>query len=122
MFSWAPLVSLPTISPSRARKANSHIVDYAAPEVLAGKPYRGKEQDVWALGILLYTIIYKENPFYSIDEIMDHDLRVPYVMSEASIDLVRRMLDRDVDRRISIGEVLEHPWSKGVGAESDDSS
>jgi len=97
-------------------------IDYAAPEVLAGKSYRGKEQDVWALGILLYTIIYKENPFYSIDEIMDHDLRVPYVMSEASIDLVRRMLDRDVDRRISIGEVLEHPWSKGVGAESDDSS
>jgi protein-serine/threonine kinase len=88
--------------------------------VLAGQPYRGKEQDVWALGILLYTIIYKENPFYSIDEIMDHDLRVPYVMSEASIDLVRRMLDRDVDRRISIGEVLEHPWCRGVGAESDE--
>ncbi len=88
--------------------------------MLAGQPYRGKEQDVWALGILLYTIIYKENPFYSIDEIMDHDLRVPYVMSEASIDLVRRMLDRDVDRRISIGEVLEHPWCRGVGAESDE--
>jgi protein-serine/threonine kinase len=94
-------------------------LDYAAPEVLAGNPYRGKEQDVWALGILLYTIIYKENPFYSIDEIMDHDLRVPYVMSEASIDLVRRMLNRDVDRRISIGEVLEHRWCKGVGAESE---
>ena len=96
------------------------MTDYAAPEVLAGQPYRGKEQDVWALGILLYTIIYKENPFYSIDEIMDHDLRVPYVMSEASIDLVRRMLDRDVDRRISIGEVLEHPWCRGIGAESDE--
>jgi protein-serine/threonine kinase len=66
------------------------------------------------LGILLYTIIYKENPFYSIDEIMDHDLRVPYVMSEESIDLVRRMLNRDVDHRISIGEVLEHPWCRGV--------
>jgi protein-serine/threonine kinase len=88
--------------------------------VLAGQPYRGKEQDVWALGILLYTIIYKENPFYSIDEIMDHDLRVPYVMSEASINLVRRMLDRDVDRRISIGEVLEHAWCRGAGAESDE--
>lgn len=87
-------------------------IDYAAPEVLAGKSYRGKEQDVWALGILLYTIVYKENPFYSIDEIMDHDLRVPYIMSEESIDLIRLMLNRDVDNRITITQVLEHPWCK----------
>lgn len=92
--------------------------DYAAPEVLAGKPYNGKEQDVWALGILLYTIIYKENPFYSIDEIMDRDLRVPFVMSEESIDLVRCMLERDVGRRYSIEEVLGHPWFAGEGAGS----
>ncbi|CAK7268786.1 serine/threonine protein kinase [Sporothrix epigloea] len=85
-------------------------IDYAAPEVLGGKPYKGKEQDVWALGILLYTIIYKENPFYSIDEIMDRDLRVPYVVSEESIDLVRRMLERNVDQRCTIEQVLEHPW------------
>ncbi|KAF2264925.1 Pkinase-domain-containing protein [Lojkania enalia] len=89
-------------------------IDYAAPEVLAGKSYRGKEQDVWALGILLYTIVYKENPFYSIDEIMDHDLRVPYVMSEESIDLIRLMLDRDVERRVTISQVLEHPWCQVV--------
>jgi protein-serine/threonine kinase len=87
-------------------------IDYAAPEVLAGKPYGGKEQDVWALGILLYTIIYKENPFYSIDEIMDRDLRIPYVMSEESIDLIRCMLNRDVPQRYTIEQVLEHPWCK----------
>ncbi|KAI9846917.1 MAG: hypothetical protein M1838_001103 [Thelocarpon superellum] len=88
-------------------------IDYAAPEVLAGKSYRGKEQDVWALGILLYTIVYKENPFYSIDEIMDHDLRVPYIMSPSSIDLIRLMLNRDVDQRIPIAQVLDHPWCTG---------
>ncbi|KAI1502733.1 hypothetical protein F5X99DRAFT_150697 [Biscogniauxia marginata] len=87
-------------------------IDYAAPEVLAGKPYGGKEQDVWALGILLYTIIYKENPFYSIDEIMDRDLRVPYTISDDSIDLIRCMLDRDVSRRYDIEQVLQHPWCK----------
>ena len=84
--------------------------DYAAPEVLAGKPYGGKEQDVWALGILLYTIIYKENPFYSIDEIMDRDLRVPYTISDDSIDLIRCMLNRDVSQRLDIEQVLAHPW------------
>lgn len=99
------------------------LTDYAAPEVLAGKAYRGKEQDVWALGILLYTIIYKENPFYSIDEIMDHDLRVPWVMSEESIDLIRLMLDRDVEKRITISMVLEHPWCKGIsGGTAEDGS
>jgi len=94
-------------------------IDYAAPEVLRGLPYRGKEQDVWALGILLYTIVYKENPFYSIDEIMDHDLRVPYVMSEDCIDLIRKMLDRNVERRIGIVDVLEHAWCQTPSADGD---
>ncbi|CAJ0553889.1 Ff.00g124010.m01.CDS01 [Fusarium sp. VM40] len=89
-------------------------IDYAAPEVLAGKPYKGTEQDVWALGILLYTIIYKENPFYSIDEIMDRDLRIPYILSEESIDLIRCMLDRDVAKRYDINQVLEHPWCQAT--------
>ncbi|KAL9580104.1 MAG: hypothetical protein Q9203_006441 [Teloschistes exilis] len=84
--------------------------DYAAPEVLQGKSYRGKEQDVWALGILLYTLVYKENPFYSIDEIMDHELRVPWVMSDESIELIRAMLNRDVDQRLTITQVVEHRW------------
>lgn len=54
--------------------------------------------------------MYKENPFYSIDEIMDRDLRVPYIMSENSIDLIRAMLNRDVESRINIEAVLKHPW------------
>jgi protein-serine/threonine kinase len=106
-------IGMPCSPPFSSSFANM-FADYAAPEVLAGKAYRGKEQDVWALGILLYTIVYKENPFYSIDEIMDHDLRVPYIMSEESIDLIRLMLDRDVERRITIGQVLEHPWCQNV--------
>lgn len=90
---------------------NLFCIDYAAPEVLQGKSYRGKEQDIWALGILLYTIVYKENPFYNVDEILDHPLRIPFLpFSEACVDLVRKMLDRDVDNRLTITEVLEHPW------------
>lgn len=99
--------------------ANTIPPDYAAPEVLRGSPYRGKEQDIWAMGILLYTIVYKENPFYSIDEIMDHDLRVPYVTSEDCIDLIRKMLDRDVERRIGIQAVCEHPWVTYIDPEDE---
>ncbi|KAF4760678.1 hypothetical protein HAV15_006161 [Penicillium sp. str.  len=90
-------------------------IDYAAPEVLQGRSYRGKEQDIWALGILLYTIVYKENPFYNVDEILDHPLRIPFLpFSEDCIDLIRTMLDRDVDNRLTITEVLGHPWMVGA--------
>lgn len=88
-------------------------IDYAAPEVLQGKPYGGKEQDVWALGILLYTIVFKENPFYNIDEILDHPLRLPPLevpYSEECIDLIQAMLNRDVEQRYDIEKVQNHPW------------
>lgn len=57
-------------------------LDYAAPEILKGQAYTGPPQDVWACGTLLYTLIYRENPFYNIDEIMEHELRIPFVLSE----------------------------------------
>ncbi|KAG9302331.1 hypothetical protein G9A89_008823 [Geosiphon pyriformis] len=85
-------------------------LDYAAPEVLTGKKYDGPPQDIWALGILLYTLMYQENPFYNIDEILEHDLRIPFILSEGALDLVKRMLNRNVDLRPTIDDVLSHPW------------
>ncbi|KAG1325187.1 hypothetical protein G6F62_008685 [Rhizopus arrhizus] len=85
-------------------------LDYCAPEILKGMPYEGPPQDIWSLGTLLYTMIYRENPFYNVDEILEHDLRVPYVLSEESLDLVRHMLNRDVKERYTINQVLAHSW------------
>ncbi|WEW55343.1 serine/threonine protein kinase [Emydomyces testavorans] len=90
-------------------------IDYAAPEVLQGKSYHGKEQDVWALGILLYTIIYKENPFYNVNEIMDHPLRVPFLpFTDDCLHLIRGMLNRNLEERLTITQVMEHPWMKAT--------
>lgn len=86
--------------------------------MLQGKSYGGKEQDIWALGILLYTLVYKENPFYSIDEILDHELRIPWIMSEPSIELIKAMLDRDVDQRLTITQVMEAEWSQAGAGEA----
>ncbi|RCH85487.1 hypothetical protein CU098_002288, partial [Rhizopus stolonifer] len=84
-------------------------LDYAAPEILNGKTYTGPPQDIWACGTLLYTLIYRENPFYNIDEIMQRELRIPFILSEESVDLIRKMLDRDVESRLTVEQVLAHP-------------
>lgn len=85
-------------------------IDYASPEVLRGEKYEGKPQDIWALGILLYTMIYKENPFYNVDEIMEGDLRVPYVLSDASLALIKKILVRDINLRPTITDIIEDKW------------
>ena len=36
---------------------------FASPEVAKGMAYRGPEAEIWALGVLLYTLIFGENPF-----------------------------------------------------------
>ena len=41
---------------------------------------------------------------------MDHELRIPWIMSETSIDLIKAMLNREVDQRLTITQVVEHPW------------
>jgi len=37
--------------------------DYAAPEILMGQPYDGRETDAWALGVLLYALMEGRLPF-----------------------------------------------------------
>ncbi|KAI8061868.1 kinase-like domain-containing protein [Gilbertella persicaria] len=98
------------LKPGRKYETFVGTLDYAAPEILRGHTYSGKPQDIWALGILLFTLIYRENPFYDIDEIMGRELRIPFILSKGSVDLVSKMLERDVDKRIDIHQVLAHPW------------
>ena len=35
--------------------------------VFPGRPYDGKASDMWALGVLLYTMLYGQFPFYGDD-------------------------------------------------------
>ncbi|KAJ3274012.1 hypothetical protein HDV01_003682 [Terramyces sp. JEL0728] len=54
---------------------------YSPPETLLGHSYIGKPQDMWQLGILLYTMIYKDTPFYTVQEILKNDLVLPHELS-----------------------------------------
>jgi serine/threonine protein kinase len=37
--------------------------DYAAPELLMGQPYDGRQTDAWALGVMLYALMEGRLPF-----------------------------------------------------------
>ncbi|KAI8994511.1 kinase-like domain-containing protein [Pilobolus umbonatus] len=98
------------VKPNRKFETFAGTLDYAAPEVLNNLSYTGPPQDVWACGTLLYTLIYRENPFYNYEEIMKRELRLPYILSEESVDLIRGTLERDITKRLTIQQILNHPW------------
>jgi len=90
---------------------------YAAPEVLSGQKYDGPPQDIWSLGILLYTMIYGSNPFRTLDQIITSEVKFPVIVSSGSHDLMCRMLNRDFKKRPNIDEVIQHPWFNDLSEE-----
>lgn len=70
---------------------------------------------MWSLGILLSILITGECPFVDASAAAAGRLTTPKVRIERDIaDLMLRCLDLDVDRRITIDEIREHPWVKGA--------
>ena len=93
---------------------------YIAPDVL-NKSYNEK-CDIWSLGVILYILLVGYPPFNGPDDkkIIDAVKKGKYTLdepewddvSEEAVDLVRRCLTYDADKRISASEALEHPWFK----------
>ncbi|KIK28512.1 hypothetical protein PISMIDRAFT_673529 [Pisolithus microcarpus 441] len=75
----------------------SGTLDYAGPEILRGERYYGKEQDVWAFGVVAYVLIVGECPFLTAAEAQE-GLESPF--SDASIALD----DRCGDEKQASGE------------------
>ncbi|KAL7752132.1 serine/threonine protein kinase [Sorochytrium milnesiophthora] len=85
-------------------------IDYCAPEILLGQKYQGPPQDVWALGILFYVILFKECPFYNVDEIISRKLRISRTIPEATTSLLALLLQRDLAQRPEMKQVLQHKY------------
>jgi RAC serine/threonine-protein kinase len=79
--------------------------EYLAPEVLEGKGY-GKAVDWWSYGTLMFEMLVGLPPFYCEDvqqmytKIMTADLEIPDLVSSAAADILERLLERDVDKRL----------------------
>ncbi|WZY80790.1 hypothetical protein YC2023_027174 [Brassica napus] len=91
---------------------------YMAPEVL--RQDYGPEVDIWSAGVILYIMLCGALPFWAdtdrgvaqaiIRSVIDFN-RDPWPkVSDTAKDLLRKMLEPDPGRRLSVAQVLEHPW------------
>eukprot|EP00053_Salpingoeca_punica_P017137 m.163996 g.163996 ORF g.163996 m.163996 type:complete len:938 (+) comp17124_c0_seq1:219-3032(+) len=89
---------------------------YAAPEVMAGLPHRVEATDIWSLGIVLYALVCGWLPFDNenllvLQSIINRgEYLVPDFMSPSCEELISRMLQHRPENRISMEELLQHPW------------
>jgi calcium-dependent protein kinase len=93
---------------------------YIAPDVL-NKSYNEK-CDIWSLGVILYILLVGYPPFNGSDDkkIIDAVKKGKFTLdepewddvSEEAIDLVKKCLTYDPEKRITAGEALDHAWFK----------
>jgi serine/threonine protein kinase len=98
---------------------------YAAPELVIADGYIGTVADVWSCGVILFAMLAGYLPFdddpanphgdnitllykYILSE--PTPLNFPAHVSESARDLIRRMLTPDPEKRVSVHEVIRHPW------------
>lgn len=102
--------------------------DYMAPELLLSPvAYNGKPADVWALGVLLYTLLTGTFPFWQAEDagsaaepnsrlrtiatrVVRAEYKMPLHISPAAQALLTMMLCPTVDDRATMEQVLQAPW------------
>jgi serine/threonine protein kinase len=89
---------------------------YAAPEIVSGKLYGGKEADMWSCGVVLYTMLAGCLPFDSqhisilFKKIQNAEYTMPTGISVLAQDLLRGLLVSDPLNRATTEQVLKHRW------------
>jgi serine/threonine protein kinase len=102
---------------------------YCAPELYLQKPYNEKI-DIWALGITMFVCLTGALPYNSTQTramVREITSGLPHLLefrglAQVSIegrDLLRKMLTKEADARISAEEALCHPWFDCFREETD---
>lgn len=114
-------------------------MDYAGPEILRGERYNGKEQDVWAFGVVAFVLLVGECPFTTAAEAQE-SLQSPFANASIALDercgednervgeeadgggalgdaaaLVKACLEVDVEARPTVEKILQSRFLKGNG-------
>ena len=78
--------------------------------------FSGRMADVWSAGATLYTFVFGRPPFIADTVVATYDmiatapLELPREPSAELGDLLRRLLEKDPDKRIKVAEAKQHPW------------
>ncbi|KAJ6488019.1 Pkinase-domain-containing protein [Mycena sanguinolenta] len=89
---------------------------YASPEIVNGERYQGNATDIWSCGVILYALLTGRLPFDDknvkvlLAKVKSGKFEMPSRIDPLATDLLSRMLVVDVSRRITIPEIMSHPW------------
>lgn len=89
---------------------------YAAPEMIAGKQYKGPCADIWSLGVILFALVCGYLPFEDANtsnlyrKILAGSYSLPKWVSTDARDLIKRILNTNPDRRYTIEDIRKHRW------------
>eukprot|EP00128_Syssomonas_multiformis_P005045 Colp12_sorted_trinity150504_noHs@32561 len=89
---------------------------FICPEMLLGEKYAGPAVDIWSAGVILYVSLCGFFPFDGktmenvYESILCDEPEFPEFLSPESVDLLKRMMERDPKKRATLDEVLVHPW------------
>ena len=93
---------------------------YIAPEIFRDEGYEGYSCDVWSAGVTLYYMLAGIQPFKGgkLEEMKETILKGVYDpiedLSPEASDLIEKMLRLDPKNRITVEQILKHPWLKKV--------
>jgi len=102
-------------APSSRRQTMCGTLDYLPPEMVEGK-HHNECVDLWSLGVLCYEFLVGSPPFEAeghsetYRRICKVDLRFPSHVSDGARDLISKLLRHDPRARLSLQNVLKHPW------------
>lgn len=89
--------------------------NYISPEV-ASREVHGLPADVWGLGCMLYTLLVGSPPFHTqhvkttLNKVINADYKIPSELSLQAQDLLQKLLCKNPTERITLKEVIEHPF------------
>lgn len=103
-------------APSMKRMTMCGTLDYLSPEMITSGTKHNDAVDLWCLGVLLFELLVGTPPFESPtsgethQRILKVDLKFPDYISKGPQDLIRQLLQRNPEKRLELGKVMNHPY------------